>query len=121
MDDFYPASTFRAIFGTALRFYQAGQYDAALVSFNEVCLNLCDIAQATNLQPTQKLTRPCFVPIQQIPTSYMTHVQQSSRNLDRIIKLWKTQGPPFASRPNDGRVMHARRVYFSSATESTRQ
>ena len=45
---------FRAIFGTALRFYQAGQYDAALVSFDEVCLNLYDIAQTTNLQPTQK-------------------------------------------------------------------
>ena len=52
MDDFYPASTFRAIFGTALRFYQAGQYDAALESFNEVCLNF-DIAQATNLQRTK--------------------------------------------------------------------
>jgi hypothetical protein len=39
MDDLDPAaSTFRALFGTALRFYQAGQYDAALVGLNEVCL-----------------------------------------------------------------------------------
>ena len=79
MDDFYPAaSTFRAIFGTASRFYQAGQYDAALVSFNEVCLNLYDITQITNLHyDPQKFTRPCFVPIQQTPTSYMIHALQS--------------------------------------------
>jgi F-box/TPR repeat protein Pof3 len=51
MDDFYPAaSTFRAIFSTASRFYQAGQYDAALVSFNEVCLMTFQVIQITNLQ-----------------------------------------------------------------------
>jgi hypothetical protein len=44
MDDFYPAaSTFRAIFNTALRFYQTGQYDAALASLNEVGLNPYDM------------------------------------------------------------------------------
>ena len=46
----------------------------------------------------------------------MIHVLQSSRNLDRIKELWKTQGLPFGLRQNDGMVTHVQRVYFSSAT-----
>ena len=49
----------------------------------------------------QRIARP---PIQQTPTSYAQNK-----------KLWKMQGLPFVSRPNEGRVTLARRIYFSVA------
>lgn len=118
MDNFYPAaSNFRAIFNTALKFYQAGQYDAALVSFNEVCnLHIDIFHQINNFN-----FRPCSVLIQLTLISSMIHELQFSPNLDKIKRLWKMQEPPFVSPPIDGRVTHAQRVYFSNATKSTRQ
>ena len=88
MEEFYQRAatpTFRDIFNSALRFYQTGQYDAALADFNEVCLfnsHYIYIVHPPNLN-----IRPCFVPIPVTPISFMIHVLQSSPKLDRTKTL----------------------------------